>query len=95
MDSGPDAFVDTAAIMAGLDLFVSVCTAPLHLAGALGRPTLALLKAVPDWRWMMERTDTPWYPSMELVRQALGEDYGPVIIRAVEAARRKLTSQNS
>lgn len=95
MDRGPDAFVDTAAIMAGLDLFVSVCTAPLHLAGALGRPTLALLKAVPDWRWMMERTDTPWYPSMELIRQALGEDYGPVIARAVGAARQKLTSQNS
>jgi tetratricopeptide (TPR) repeat protein len=95
MDSGPGAFVDTAAVMAGLDLFVSVCTAPLHLAGALGRPTLALLKAVPDWRWMMERTDTPWYPSMELVRQAVGEDYGPVIARAIEAARRKLTSQNS
>lgn len=95
MDRGPDAFVDTAAVMAGLDLVVSVCTAPLHLAGALGRPTLALLKAVPDWRWMMERSDTPWYPSMELVRQALGEDYVPVILRAVEAARRRLTSRNS
>jgi tetratricopeptide (TPR) repeat protein len=86
-DRGTDAFVDTAAIMAGLDLFVSVCTAPLHLAGALGRPSLALLKTVPDWRWMMERTDTPWYPSMGLVRQARGEDYGPAIGRAVDTAR--------
>lgn len=91
-DRGPDAFVDTAAIMAGLDLVVSVCTSPLHLAGALGRPSIALLKAVPDWRWLMERTDTPWYPAMELVRQERHEDYSPAIGRAVDAARRKLTS---
>jgi hypothetical protein len=93
-DTGADAFVDTAAIMAGLDLFVSVCTAPLHLAGSLGRPSIALLKSVPDWRWMMERTDTPWYPSMQLVRQLGGEDYGPVIGRAVDVASRRFTSGN-
>jgi tetratricopeptide (TPR) repeat protein len=92
-DRGPDAFVDTAAIMVGLDLVVSVCTAPLHLAGALGRPTLALLKTVPDWRWMMERTDTPWYPSMGLVRQARGEDYGPAISRAVDTAREMFSAR--
>jgi hypothetical protein len=94
-DRGADAFVDTAAIMAGLDLFVSVCTAPLHLSGALGRPTIAMLKAVPDWRWMMDKSDTPWYPSMELVRQLRGEDFGPVIGRAVEAARRRIISGSS
>jgi Flp pilus assembly protein TadD len=92
MDTGPHAFVDTAAIMAGLDLFVSVCTAPLHLAGALGRPSIALLKTVPDWRWMTEREDTPWYPSMRLVRQREGETYRPAIDRAVELARAKLIS---
>jgi Flp pilus assembly protein TadD len=89
MDRGADAFVDTAAIMASLDLIVSVCTAPLHLAGALGRPTMALLKAVPDWRWLLDRPDTPWYPAMGLVRQGRGEDFVPVIARAVEVARNK------
>lgn len=92
-DAGADAFIDTAAIMAGLDLVVSVCTAPLHLAGALGRPTIALLRAVPDWRWMMEREDTPWYPSMHLVRQQPGEPtYSEAIARAVAVARGRLFS---
>ena len=92
-DRGPDAFVDTAAIMDGLDLVVSVCTAPLHLAGALGRPTIALLRTVPDWRWMDEREDTPWYPSMRLVRQRAGEPtYAEAIARAVDAARAALVS---
>ncbi|MDB5550075.1 MAG: repeat protein [Rhizobium sp.] len=87
MDGGPDAFLDTAAIMSSLDLVVSVCTAPLHLSGALGRPTIALLKAAPDWRWMMHGEDTPWYPGMTLCRQKQGEAYAPVIVRAVEKAR--------
>jgi hypothetical protein len=92
-DTGADAFIDTAAIMAGLDLIVSVCTAPLHLAGALGRPTIALLRTVPDWRWMMEREDTPWYPAMRLVRQQPGEPtYSEAIARAVDVARARLLS---
>lgn len=85
-DAGPDAFLDTAAIMSGLDLVVSVCTAPLHLAGALGRPAIALLKAVPDWRWGMHGTRTPWYPAMRLERQLPGEDFGPAIGRAATRA---------
>jgi tetratricopeptide (TPR) repeat protein len=90
-DTGDDAFVDTAAIMAGLDLVVSVCTGPLHLAGALGVPTIALLRTVPDWRWMMDRADTPWYPAMQLVRQRVDEpDYQLAILRAVEVARSRL-----
>jgi ADP-heptose:LPS heptosyltransferase len=92
-DTGADAFIDTAAIMAGLDLIVSVCTAPLHLAGAVGRPTIALLRTVPDWRWMMEREDTPWYPAMRLVRQQPGEaTYSEAIARAVDVARARLLS---
>lgn len=79
--------------MAGLDLVVSVCTAPLHLAGALGRPTIALLKTVPDWRWMMDRQDTPWYPAMRLVRQQAGEPtFAEAIARAVDVARKRLLS---
>jgi hypothetical protein len=81
MDAGRDAFIDTAAIMQSLDAVVSVCTAPLHLAGALGLPAFGLLKSVPDWRWMLDRPDTPWYPTMRLLRQQPGEGYGPVIGR--------------
>lgn len=95
MDNGPDAFVDTAAVMSALDLVVSVCTAPLHLSGALGRPTIALLKATPDWRWMMQGEDTPWYPTMTLCRQKQGEDYAPVIARAVDKARNALTRSSA
>jgi len=91
-DRGRDAFVDSAAIMAGLDLFVSVCTAPLHVAGALGRPAVAMLKTVPDWRWLLDRADTPWYPSMQLVRQRRGEDFTPLIDRAVDASLRRLSN---
>jgi tetratricopeptide (TPR) repeat protein len=89
-DAGPDAFVDTAAIMANLDLVVSVCTAPLHLAGALGRPAIALLRAVPDWRWQTSGDTTPWYPSMRLERQRAGETYQPVIARAAARAQAML-----
>ncbi|MDH6268032.1 tetratricopeptide (TPR) repeat protein [Rhizobium sp. SG_E_25_P2] len=90
-DSGPDAFIDTAAIMANLDLVVSVCTAPLHLAGALGRRTIAMLRAVPDWRWQTAGDTTPWYPSMRLERQNAGESYAPVIDRAAARAAVMLT----
>lgn len=91
LDIGEDIFIDTAAIMSRLDLVVSVCTAPLHLAGALGRPAIALLKAVPDWRWTMGTATTPWYPSMSLQRRAPGETFGPVVERAVAKAREILS----
>ncbi|CAN7376788.1 tetratricopeptide repeat protein [Rhizobium sp. LjRoot254] len=91
MDDGADAFLDTAAIMSGLDLVVSVCTAPLHLSGALGRPAIALLRSAPDWRWMMRGEDTPWYPTVTLCRRKPGEAYAPAIARAVEKARDLLT----
>ena len=68
-DRGPDAFLDTAAVMAGLDLIVSSDTAIAHLAGALGRPVWVGLKYVPDWRWLLDRPDSPWYPTMRLFRQ--------------------------
>lgn len=87
LDAGADTFVDTAAIMQSLGLVVSVCTAPLHLAGALGRPVIGLLKSVPDWRWGMQGETTPWYPTMMLERQTPGEDYAPAIARAVDRAR--------
>lgn len=68
-------FADTAAIVAQLDLVISVDTAVLHLAGTLGCPAWALLPYVPDSRWLMQRTDSPWYPSLRLFRQAAPGDW--------------------
>ncbi|MGO9419714.1 DUF6165 family protein [Roseiarcus sp.] len=68
-DSGPDAFVDTAALMAHLDLVVTCDTSVAHLAGALARPVWVALKSDAEWRWMTERDDSPWYPTMRLFRQ--------------------------
>jgi len=68
-DAGADAFVDTAAVMAELDLIVTSDTAVAHLAATLGRPTWVALKFVPEWRWMLERNDSPWYPTVRLFRQ--------------------------
>jgi Tfp pilus assembly protein PilF len=63
-------FADTAAVISQLDLVISVDTAVLHLAGALGKPAWALLPFVPDWRWLLDRDDSPWYPSLRLFRQS-------------------------
>ena len=80
-DDGPDAFLDTAAVMMGLDLIVTSDTSVVHLAGALGRPVWLALKAVPDWRWLMTREDCPWYPTMRLFRQTRPGDWRPVFAR--------------
>jgi tetratricopeptide (TPR) repeat protein len=68
-DSGPDGFLDAAAVMDNIDLIITSDTSIAHLAGALGRPTWVALKQVPDWRWMLEREDSPWYPHHRLFRQ--------------------------
>lgn len=70
---------DTAAIMSHLDLVISSCTAPAHLAGALGRPLWMMLHASNDWRWLRERTDSPWYPSARLFRQKRLGDWDQVV----------------
>lgn len=62
-------FSDSAAVLSNLDLLISVDTAPAHLAGALGRPVWTILTYHPDWRWMKDRLDCPWYPTMRLFRQ--------------------------
>jgi tetratricopeptide (TPR) repeat protein len=66
---GERSFADTAAVMRNLDLVVSVDSSPAHLAGALGVPVWVAVAAVSDWRWMVVREDTPWYPTMRLFRQ--------------------------
>lgn len=88
-DAGPDAFIDCAAAMAGLDLIITSDTAIAHLAGALGRPVFLALKHVPDWRWLMERTDCPWYPTMQLFRQSEKDDWRSVFERIAVAVRER------
>lgn len=74
-------FADTAAAMANLDLVISVDTSVVHLAGALGIPTWTLLAHTPDWRWLKEREDSPWYPGMRLFRQQSHGDWSGVIAK--------------
>ena len=76
-DLAPDLtdFAETAAALLQIDLLVAVDTAVVHLAGALGRPALLLLPFAPDWRWLTDRADTPWYPSIRLLRQARAGDW--------------------
>lgn len=81
-------FSDTAALVANLDLVISVDTAVAHLAGALGKPVWVLLHAVQDWRWLLEREDSPWYPSARLFRQPARNDWDGVFRRVrTELAR--------
>lgn len=84
-DAGPDGFIDTAAVMMNLDLVITSDTAVAHLAGALGRPVWVALRTVPDWRWMVERTDSPWYPTMRLFRQSARDEWGPVFAAIKDA----------
>jgi tetratricopeptide (TPR) repeat protein len=72
---------DTAALVANLDLVISVDTAVAHLAGALGKPVWLLNRFESEWRWMMEREDSPWYPSMRIFRQPAVHDWDSVITR--------------
>lgn len=78
LDPGPDAFLDSAAIIENLDLVISSDSAIAHLAGALGRPVWVALQHVSDWRWMLERSDSPWYPTMRLFRQPHKGDWHSV-----------------
>lgn len=86
-DAGPDSFIDTAALMQNLDLIVSCDTSTAHLAGALGRPVTVLLQRIPDWRWLLDREDCPWYPSMRLMRQSRLGDWSEPMSRVAEALR--------
>jgi hypothetical protein len=72
-------FAETAAMIQHLDLIVTVDTAVAHLAGAMGKRTWLMLPWIPDWRWMLERTDSPWYPTMRLFRQRKTGDWAEVL----------------
>lgn len=83
--AGTRDLLDAARVTAALDLMITVDTMNAHLAGALGVPTWTLLPAESDWRWMIGRDDTPWYPTMRLFRQARAGEWDPVV-GAVAAA---------
>jgi hypothetical protein len=83
-----ETFADTAAIMSTLDLVISSDTSVVHLAGALGKPVWVLLQFVPDWRWLLDRDDCPWYPTARLFRQASMGDWDGVVRDASEALSR-------
>ena len=72
-------FSDTAFALDSLDLLITVDTSVAHLAGAMGIPTLLLLAWQPDYRWLLDRVDSPWYPTMRLYRQPAYGDWGTVI----------------
>jgi tetratricopeptide (TPR) repeat protein len=74
-------FADTAALVAALDLVISVDTSVAHLAGALGRPVWLLNCYESEWRWLLEREDSPWYPTMRIFRQSTSGDWTPVVER--------------
>ena len=84
---GPDLadFSDTAAVVESLDLVVTVDTAVAHLAGGMGKEVWVMLPAVPDWRWLMDRENSPWYPSMRLFRQGDDQGWGGVADRIAAA----------
>jgi Tetratricopeptide repeat len=72
-------FSDTAFALNAMDLLITVDTAVAHLAGALGIPTLLMVTTIPDWRWLMDRSDSPWYPTLRLYRQPVPGDWGSVV----------------
>ncbi|MGD0460888.1 MAG: tetratricopeptide repeat protein [Tepidisphaeraceae bacterium] len=80
-------FADTAALIANLDLVIASDTAVAHLAGAIGKPLWLLLPFAPDWRWLLNRDDTPWYPTMRLFRQSTLGDWPGVMERVAQALR--------
>jgi tetratricopeptide (TPR) repeat protein len=87
LNVGPslDHFADTAAVISHLDLVISVDTSVAHLAGALGRPVWILLPFAPDWRWLLDRDDSPWYPTARLFRQTESREWPSVVARLRDA----------
>jgi tetratricopeptide (TPR) repeat protein len=83
-------FADTAAVIAGLDLVISVCSSPAHLAGAMGKPVWLLDRFDGDWRWLLDRYDSPWYPTMRIFRQPARGDWATPVAAVVGALARRV-----
>jgi tetratricopeptide (TPR) repeat protein len=92
LDEAAGPFMDTAALMTQLDLVITSDTVTAHLAGALGVPVWVALPAVPDWRWLLDRSDSPWYPTMRLFRQQKPADWTGVFDEIKSALLRRLPS---
>ncbi|MFN8701071.1 MAG: tetratricopeptide repeat protein [Rhodospirillales bacterium] len=94
---GPDLsdFADTAALMANLDLVITVDTSVAHLAASLGKPTWILLRYDTDWRWLQKRSDSPWYPSVRLFRQTNRGAWGNVLDEVAQALKASPKKQSS
>jgi hypothetical protein len=90
-DLGPQLrdFHETAAVVQNLDLVITCDTALAHLAGAVRAPTCLCLPFVPDWRWLLDRDDSPWYPTLRLFRQPNAGNW-PAVFERVEAALREI-----
>jgi tetratricopeptide (TPR) repeat protein len=86
-------FTETAAMISQLDLVITVDTAIAHLAGALAKPTWLMLPQVPDWRWLTDRADSPWYPTLKLFRQTTAGDWADVIGRVAIALTEASTAK--
>lgn len=95
LEDETDTFADTAAIIMNLDLLISVDTSVAHLAGALGRPVWTLLPFAPDWRWLLTREDSHWYPTMRLFRQDRPKDWSSVLNRVARELERTLDTYQS
>jgi tetratricopeptide (TPR) repeat protein len=93
-DAGDTGFLDTAAVMECLDLIITCDTSVVHLAGALGRPTWMVLKHVADWRWLTDRDDTLWYPSVRLFRQPSHRDWQNVFDRMRLALQDRIAAEH-
>jgi tetratricopeptide (TPR) repeat protein len=87
-------FSDTAALIANLDLVISSDNVVTHLAGAMGKPVWMVLPFIPDWRWMLDREDSPWYPTLRLFRQPSLGDWNSVVARVADALREWVTDQS-
>jgi tetratricopeptide (TPR) repeat protein len=90
LDEAAGAFMDTAAIMKNLDLVITSDTATAHLAGALAVPVWVALQKVPDWRWLLDRPDSPWYPTLRLFRQSEPGNWGEVFERMAQELQKLL-----
>jgi tetratricopeptide (TPR) repeat protein len=95
LSGGLDDFADTAAAIANLDLVITSDTAVAHLAGAMNHPVWVMLRYCPDWRWLLGRPDTPWYPSMRLFRQSQRDDWNAVAAEVCAALNERIGGATS
>jgi tetratricopeptide (TPR) repeat protein len=94
IDCGPDAFLETAAVIEHLDLIITTDTALPHLAGAMGRPVWLLVSRIPEWRWLLDRDDSPWYPTMRIFRQDVAGDWAGAFAKVTEALKHVLAGES-